>query len=400
MNMPQTEDQEAKRPGPGGPPGPEGGGPGGPNDHGFHPRPVNIQPHTAITVLDNGDISMKFKAEPGMEVVAAVGNDFHDAIKVPMKDEQNNGLFSAVFKNPGLKGPQRIAFRVNGFETLNTAGSVWYQANSLCNYAELPDPETDALIEARKDIPHGAVTHDFYYSESFGKFLSSVVYTPPGYEEGKEYPVLYFFHECAENETAWTDATRLNFLLDNMIADGKCVPFLVVENDCTVPLDYHEHEDWFENYDKIENFMLKDCPDFIEKKYHVRRDKWGRAIAGIGLGAVQAAYIGMRNTNFFSSMGMFTAFWVSTSFHADGKDDPFYTAAEYIGKHPEEVKVFFRSEGDADIHFNSIQDENDLLAELGVADLPGYVFKVYHQNHNWGSYRRSFRDFAPLLFRE
>ncbi len=392
--------------GPGGPQdshGPGPGGPGGPQgvrgDRGFHPRPVNIQPGTAITVGENNEIIMKFKARPGDEVIASVGNDFHDAVKVTMTDEKGEGLFTAVLKDHGMVGPQMINFKVNGMDVLNTAASqLWYLANSLHNYVELPDPETDALVEARRDIAHGAVTHDFYYSEAFGKWVNSTVYTPPCYEQGGEYPVLYFFHECAENETAWTPASRLNFELDNLIADGKCRPFLMVEVDCTTRLDYHEQKDWFADYDKIEQFILKDCVGFIESKYRVRKDKWSRAISGVGLGAVQAGYIGMRNTDVFANMGMFTAFWVSTSFHAEGKDDPFYTAAEYIASHPDEVKVFFHSEGDSDIHYRSVQAENEMFALLGIDQLPGYVFKTYHANHNWSSYRRAMRDFAPLLF--
>lgn len=130
-----------------------------------------------------------------------------------------------------------------------------------------------------------------------------------------------------------------------------------------------------------------------------RKGKWERAIAGFGLGAVQAGYIGMRNTDVFGNIGLFTAFWVTTTFHDAGKEDPFYEAVEYIGKNPDVLKVFYRSEGDLDPHFNGIASENALLARLGVDQLPGYVCKVYHESHTWGSYRRSLRDFVPLLFR-
>ncbi|MCD7861968.1 MAG: hypothetical protein LUG61_00300 [Lachnospiraceae bacterium] len=370
-------------------------------DHGYHSARVKLQPGSGITVGENGEIIMKFKACPGDEVIAAVGNDNRNPIRVPMTDEEGNGIFTAVLENHGLVGPQMINFSVNGLDVLNTSASqLWYLANALHNYVELPDPETDALIEARRDIAHGSVTHDFYYSETYDKWMNCTVYTPPDYEQGGEYPVLYFFHECAENETAWTPASLLNFELDNLIADGKIVPFLMVELDCTVPLNYHNNEDWFAGYDKIEQFLLKDIISFMETKYRVRKDKWDRAISGIGLGAVQAAYIGMRNTDVFGSIGMFTAFWISSFYHAEGKDDPFYTAAEKIAAHPEEVKVFYHSEGDLDPHFRSVEAENEMFALLGIDKLPGYVFKVYHASHNWSSYRRSMRDFAPLLFRD
>ena len=362
-------------------------------------HPVFMQPCTAVKLSDNGDILFKMKANEDASVTVSIGNDHKSQITIPMQN-LHNGIFEASFSGCTLTGPQKLVFRVNGQETLNPFAPLWFHANSLSNYIELPDPETDTLIAPRKDIPHGAVTHEFYYSRTYQEFMSSTVYTPPGFKNGKEYPVLYLFHEVAENKTAWTDASRMNYLLDNLIADGKCEPLIVVENDCTVMLDYHDRPDWFENYSQLEHFLIQDCVPFIEDKYHTKTGKWSRAIAGIGLGAVQAGYIGMRNTDIFGNIGLFTAFWISAAFHAEGKEDPFYTAAEYIGRHPEVIKVFFRSEGDLDIHFKGIEAENNLLSELGIDKIPGYLFKVYHQTHNWGSYRRSLRDFVPLLFHE
>ena len=369
--------------------------PGHPQGHGR--RPVFLPPDTAVTQTEDGTIRFKMMARPDAEVTVTIGNERKDQITLPM--EPQDGIYVGECSGCPLSGPQKLIFRVNGQDTLNPSAPVWFHANSLSNYVELPDPETRDLIAARKDIPHGTVRHEFYYAETYGEFVSSLVYTPPGYEEGKDYPVLYLFHEVAENRTAWSDASRLNYLLDNLIADGKCVPFLVVENDCTVLLNYHDRPDWFENYPELEQFMLRECIPYVESHFKVRSDKWSRAIAGFGLGAAQTAYIGMRNTDVFGSIGLFTAFWVSASFHEEGKDDPLYTAAQYVGAHPEEIDVFYRSEGDQDMHFDGIAQENRLLAEVGVDKLPGYVFKVYHQSHNWGSYRLSLRDMAPLLFR-
>lgn len=365
--------------------------------------PAKLQPATGVQVNSDGSVRFQMTAPAGADVRVKIGAPIHkqDAGHImSMEDINGNGFFVADLKDHGLIGPQNISFIVNGVEKINPAAPMWYHANRLCNYVELPDPETDELIAARKDIPHGAMTFESFYSETFGEFISSVVYTPPGYEKGGEYPVLYFFHEVAENKTAWTGASRMNYLFDNLIADGKCVPFILVENDCTVDLNYHDKEDWWDGYDKLERFMTHDCPEYIASKYRVKPGKENRAISGIGLGAVQAAYIGLRNTNFFASLGLFTAFWPSVSFHKEGKEDPFYTAIEYVGAHPEVMDVFYHSEGDLDGHFPLVKYENDLLAELGIEAHPGYVYKVYHQDHNWGSYRRSFRDFLPLLFRK
>lgn len=365
----------------------------------FHPHPVFMLPGTGVEALQNGEIQLQLQTVKDADVTVSIGNDMHTAITIPLQDPDHDGIYQATFDPTSFSGPQKLVFKVNGSITLNPYAPLWYHANSLSNYVELPDPETDALIAARKDIPHGTVSYEYYYSAVYGKFMSSMVYTPPGYHDGVECPVLYLFHEVAENQTAWTDAARMHYLLDNLIADGKCVPMIVVENDCTTRLDYHDRPDWFEGYPALERFLIEDCIPHVEAKYHTKTGKWSRAIAGFGLGAVQAGYIGMRNTDVFGNIGLFTAFWVTETFHDQGKEDPFYEAAEYIGKNPDVLKVFYRSEGDLDVHFKGVSSENALLARLGVDQLPGYLFKVYHTSHDWGSYRRSLRDFAPLLFR-
>ena len=365
------------------------------------PRRIpKLQPQTGAIILDNGDVMLRLAARENADVAAQVGNDAENAVTLKMEFDENTRIYSAILPAGTMSGPQKIIFSVDGVPTLNLAAPMWYYANQLANYVELPDAETDALIEARRDIEHGSITQEFFWSDAFGEFVTVPVYTPPKFDRNAEYPVLYLFHEVSENKTAWTGAPRLNFVLDNLIADGKCVPFIVVELDSTVRLDYKDHADWFENYGPIERFTTADCPKFIESKYGVSTSKWKRAIGGIGLGAIQAAYIGLRNTDIFGSIGVFTAFWPSVRFHSEGKDDPFYTALKRLGENPDELDVFFRAEGMLDPHFKFISFENDLLSELKIDKLPGYVFKTYNQTHNWGSYRRAMRDMAPLLFRK
>ncbi len=360
---------------------------------------VFVQPAEGLKMLDNGNAFVQMLAKPGDSVEVRYGNSFEQPYKLMMTDEKGNGLFTAELDKKDLKGPQRVAFIVNGVEKLNTSMQMLYHANTLSNYVEFPDPETEDLIRADKEIEHGAVSHVFYYSEAFQTMMSTQIYTPPGYEEGSDYPVLYFFHECGENRLAWTDAPRTNYLFDNMIAEKKCSPFLMAEVDCTMSLAYHDQADFFEGFDTLEQFLIKDCAGYVESHYKVKKDKWSRAIAGIGLGAIQAGYIGLRNTDFYGSVAAFTAFWPSMDFHEHGKEDPIYNAVEKLGQNPDVLRVFYRSEGDKDMHYQLIETEDQLMEELGVSKMKGYVSEVHKGvEHSWGSYRRSFRDFLPLAF--
>ncbi len=362
-------------------------------------RPVFVQPGEAIIMEENGDASVKIQAHPGDKVEVAVGNDFKDAVTFEMTDEKGDGTFSAVISHEGFKGPQNLSFRVNDTPKINLMGQMVYHANSLANYAEFPDPETDDLIAARPDIEHGMVSHAFLWSQTYGRMMPILVYTPPKYPADGPYPVLYFVHECAENELAWTPASRTNYLFDNMITDRKCSPFIEVEVDCTMSLGYHDKPDMLEGFPELEQFVIKECAPYVESHFNVKADKADRAMAGIGLGAAQAGYIGLRNTDFFDGIGIFTAFWVTDEFHEHGKEDPIYDAVEKLGKNPDSVKVLYRAEGDKDMHYKLMGKENELITELGVEDIPGYRFETHHDvDHSWGSYRRSLRDFLPMIF--
>ncbi len=386
--------------GPGGP-GPGGmGGPGGP-DGGPRGPHAFINAGSAIKLTEDGKVSFRLASHGSTNVSVAIGNHMRQAKTITLTDD-GKGLFEAVIDPAaeGICGPQCVNFIVDGEKTFHPSAPVWFYANSLCNYFDFPDPETDSLIDPRTDIPHGSVSHEYFYSEVYGKTVSSLVYTPPGYEKGREYPVFYLFHEIAENETMWSNPGKINFLMDHLVADGKCRPFIIVENDCTMDVRYKDQEYWYSSCDDLEKMLFGECAAVIEGKYRTAPGKYNRAIGGFGLGAIQAAFIGLHNLDKIGNIGVFTAFWPSSDFYKEGKDDPFFSRFTYVSEHPEELRVFFRAEGDLDMHFKGIGSENEALDASGITSHPGYVFNVYHQDHNWGMYRRALRDLAPLLFND
>ncbi len=376
------------------------GGPGGPGSPGRGPHAF-INAGSAIKRTNDGKVSFKLASHGSKSVEAAIGNNMRQAKKISLLDD-GKGMFEAVIDPAaeGFFGPQCVNFIVDGEKIFHPSAPIWFYANSLCNYYDFPDPETDDLMFPRKGVPSGSVSHEYFYSETYGRMVSSLVYTPPGYENGGEYPVFYLFHEIAENETMWSNPGKLNFLLDNMIADGLCLPFIIVENDCTLDVRYKDQENWYQTCADLEKMLLSECAPVIEAKYRTAKGKFNRAIGGFGLGAIQAVFIGLGNLDKVGNIGVFTAFWPSSSFHKEGKEDPFFTMFTNLSRHPEELKVFFRSEGDLDMHFKGIGSENEALEASGMTTHPGYISKVYHQDHSWGMYRRAMIDLAPVLFRD
>lgn len=346
-----------------------------------------------VETLDNGDIVLRYYSEAARDVKVRIGREME--IELTGK---GNGCFEGVFPfSEELIGPHAINYIVNGIEVLNPYVPIWFGRNIPVNYIEVPDPEIAQMISLDKDIPHGSVVHEVFYSEAIGDFLRCYVYVPAGYENGdSEYPVLYLQHGATENETSWTYNGKAPYIMDNLIAQGKAVPFIIVMNDGMVKAETDKHID---DFDGIETVITKDCREFIEGKYRVAKDKWNRAIAGLSLGSMQSSYIGMRHPELYGYIGVFSGFirrrdtynTYELSTHLEAVRDPEKFMRDY--------KVFFRSEGEADGQFREFLEDDEFLAHL-LSEMPGYVRKTYpHMAHEWGAWRRALIDFAQLIFK-
>jgi Putative esterase len=146
--------------------------------------------------------------------------------------------FWTVTTKPLEPGFHYYAVVVDGFTTSDPGSQAFFGYNRYGSAVEVPGPESDFF--APKDVPHGAVRQQWYFSKatgSSGAWRRVVVYTPPGYDEkpGTRYPVLYLQHGAGENETSWTNQGHANFILDNLIATGKVKPMIIVNENGLPP---------------------------------------------------------------------------------------------------------------------------------------------------------------------
>ena len=160
-----------------------------------------------------------------------------------------------------------------------------------------------------KDVPHGSVRREYFYSSVTGEWESCTVYTPAAYEEetDKTFPVLYLQHGHGENETGWTTAGKLQFILDNLIAEGKAVPFAVVMCNGmvqTVTEDGRRIVDFM----LLEPQLLTDVIPFVEKKFRIGGSRERRAMAGLSMGSLQTSIIGFTHPEYFCALGVFSGF--------------------------------------------------------------------------------------------
>lgn len=167
------------------------------------------------------------------------------------------------------------------------------------------------------DVPHGVVHHEFYHSAIVGDNRDFFVYTPPGYNAATKtkYPVLYLLHGYSDGADAWTAVGRANMILDNLIADGKAKPMIVV-----MPLGYgapavleggwrhvNNRALFQENYEKFGQTLLQEVIPMVEKEYRVQAGRDSRAIAGLSMGGAETLYVGLNNLDKFAYIGAFSS---------------------------------------------------------------------------------------------
>ncbi len=358
------------------------------------PKTVMVPP--AISFPEEGKVYFSFYA-PGAKTVEILLGQERFSLKA-----NADGLFETVVET-NLYGFQWLFFYVDGVEVLNPLAPVGYGYSHPVNYVEIPDPEGDFF--ALKNVPHGAVREEVYYSKAMGLWKRCLVYVPAEYEDHpeKDYPVLYLQHGHGENEIGWVHQGKMNLILDNLIAEGKAEPMLVVMNNGMTQKDVNGTRAFDVN--NLQKLLLTDCIPFIEAKYRAKTDKWNRAMAGLSMGSMQTSVTTLSHPELFSYAGVFSGFVSPLRVRIL---DPESTAYMNTLKDKEafnrEYKVFFRATGKDDrlLMSGAFEKDREIFKEAGLSpeECPAHIEKIYEGSHEWNVWRRSFRDFAKLLFRE
>ena len=272
--------------------------------------------------------------------------------------------------------------------TLNFYGSIRWESG-----IEIPAQDQD--FYALKDVPHVKVQQILFPSKSTNTSRRAFIYTPPDYEKDqtKRYPVLYLQHGWGEDETAWSNQGHANLIMDNLIAEGKIKPFLIV---MTYGMTNEVRIGGLRDF-KIEPFqtvLVGELIPYVDANFRTLSDQLHRAMAGLSMGGMETKTITLANLDKFSHIGLFSGGTFSM-------DD--------VSKTPgfkEKVKLAFVSFGSREIEGNrggrgffggDPKVNADSLKQAGINS----VFYVSPETaHEFLSWRRSLREFAPLLFKD
>jgi len=247
-----------------------------------------------------------------------------------------------------------------------------------------------------RPVPHGAVEQRWYQSKTTGLVRRAFVYTPPGYTRtGERYPVLYLLH--GGDESSWTVQGRANLILDNLIADGRLKPLVVV-----MPYGYAyppssplaEGTDAMKRQrDHFNRNLVDDLLPYVHANFHVQTGREHRAVAGLSLGGGQALGIGLTRQDLLSRVASFSAaIGAVTSAQAGGLDfKPLLADANRVN---ERLNLLWIGCGTEDTLFASNKEFASLLGGLGVK----HTFRVTAGAHTWHVWRRYLNEVAPQLF--
>ncbi|MBG9374793.1 esterase family protein [Panacibacter sp. DH6] len=254
-------------------------------------------------------------------------------------------------------------------------------------------------------VPHGAVTRHLFHSTVIGDDRDYYVYTPPGYNAaGKDvYPVLYLLHGIGDDARAWTQIGFANIILDNLIAQGKIKPMIMVNT-----LGYGVPETMIGegSFEKYTQSLVTEIMPAIEKNYRAAADSRLRAIAGLSMGGAEAVFAGLNNTDKFSWIGGFSSAFVMyrgagrsgtpiVNKKITDEDVYVYTFPSLGNTINEQVKLLWISCGKSDFLLFSNKDFTKWLDKAKV----NYKYTETAGAHTWMVWRRNLEAFAQLLFR-
>jgi enterochelin esterase family protein len=243
-----------------------------------------------------------------------------------------------------------------------------------------------------RDVPHGTVVTEWQKSAVLHRTERFVLYLPPGYEKSSSrYPVLYLVHGSGDVPESWTAAGHANFILDNLIAEGKAKPMIVVmPAGHAVPFGAPRNGP-VSNNDLFEQYLVKEVIPAVDAKYRIAPGARNRAMAGLSMGGGHTIYTGFSHPELFSALGIF-----SPGLPRDF-DQKFHSVLEDPKAFNAKVKMVWIACGDIDttVHYPRIKTWAESLKQHGIPE----TFHTYPGAHTWPVWRISLTNFVPLLFR-
>jgi enterochelin esterase-like enzyme len=340
-------------------------------------------------VHSDSSVTFRFRNPNAHEVMLAL----EGSKPVPMqKDDQGIWSLTTGPLTPDFYG---YVFVADGVDLIDPSNPL-LKPNLLHTQSQVHVPGPASLSWEISDVPHGVVHHHFYKSGVVGDNRDFYVYTPPGYDTRakKSYPTLYLLHGFSDDASGWTAVGRANIIFDNLIAQGKTKPMVVV-----MPLGYgapemvmqgpgaFETELRKKNYDRFIQALFTEVMPQVEANYRVSKDRNLRAIAGLSMGGAESLLTGLNHLDKFAWIGAFGSGGYKEDFDVEfpGVD----------AKANEKLRVLWIACGTDDRLIDLNRKMRAWLDSKGVHNTGIETAGA----HTWMVWRRNLTDFSGLLFK-
>jgi len=314
-----------------------------------------------------------------------------DLVKAPVALEKDDKGVWSVTLGPLQPDQYSYRFAVDGITVIDPS-------NQARPATVLEVPGDGPMFYDLRPTPHGTVQERWYSSKTLDTARRAYIYTPPNYEKSSDrYPVLYLLHGAGGDDSGWTESGHSNLILDNLMADGKLKPLIVV-----MPYGYAYPpisplaagaDAMKRQRSGFERDLIDDLIPFVQANYRAYSDRDHRAIAGLSLGGGQALGIGLSHLDVFSRVAGFSAaLGAVTSPQAGGLD--FHALVTDSKKVNAQLKLLWVGCGTDDTLYKSNQEFSGMLKASGVQ----HTFRSSEGAHTWLVWRRYLNEVAPLLF--
>jgi enterochelin esterase family protein len=301
--------------------------------------------------------------------------------------KETNGVWS-VTVGPVPPGVWEYGFQVDGLAMIDP-GNPAIKPMREPRTSILQVPGNSPSLFDFQDVPHGVVREHTYRSKVLGRLRELTVYTPPGYDlsPGKHFPTLYLQHGSGDNQATWIAHGKAHWILDNLIAQGRAKPMVIVMMDGHAALNANGTAAFTNNTALFERDLLEEVLPFIEANYRVKPKAIDRAIAGLSMGGGQSLTIGLNHADKFAWVGGFSS--------AAPTAEAMAGALENSAATNRKLKLLYVGIGYDDFLLKMNEAFLAQLKEHGIH----HEWRLTAGGHSWPLWRDYLAEFVPKLFR-
>ena len=349
------------------------------------PAPSNIRNAPYPQITTDSRVMFNIKAPEAKKVQIDLGKKY-DLLK-------DTAGFWKVTTDSISEGFHYYSLLIDGVAVADPASESFYGMGRMASGIEIPF--SGGAYYALRNVPHGDIRIKKYFSRVTNSWRQFYIYTPPAYDSAinVSYPVLYILHGGGEDERGWATQGKTDLILDNLIAAQKAKPMLVVMMDGNMSgggiAGFGER-----SLQLFERELKEAVMPVVEKNYRIAKGSTNTALAGLSMGGLQTLYAGVRNTQMFSYLGVFSSGWFSNQ---PALSNPQY---EYMKNNATTINSNLKSfwiamGGKEDIAYNNCKVMMGKFDELGIK----YSYSEYPGGHTWPVWRNNLYNFAQLLFK-